>query len=142
MLHLGIATHRDRKRSNPTQALLYVIGSLANRCSFTQRGGVERHEWNTTPFVFASFRHAVSLLFEELEDRLPLKGPSAMKDETPEGFGRWAFRSVWDDLLAVKPPSTEDASLGLTEDQTLDWRRSGYDSMRTRRDLGLEEKKS
>jgi hypothetical protein len=155
LLELGLETRRLHNRRSPTEALLYLIGSLAEQCDVVFPGG-KRFDWNTDQFVFDAFKVAISLLFEARE--LRPKESSTLKAElvkaslhsayqeifeTPESLGKRAFVEVWDDFLHVAPPKKEllEHPPFPTQDM-MGWAQLGYDLIRARRDLGIGEKKS
>jgi hypothetical protein len=155
LLDEAITARRERARSNPTQALLYFIGALADQCAVNLLGE-KRLDWNDYGELFDAFRLAVSLLFEALrpmatgsiDSELQSKVHTSWREflRNPDDLGKWAFFEIWDDALAIKPPD-EQTKRALLQSGAIDhsgiktWERLGYDLLRARRDLKIGEKK-
>jgi len=153
LLERSIASRREQSRTNPTQALLYVIGGLAEKCAVKLPNG-KRFDWNTEPFVFEAFTHAISMLFNEVRPQAnsTIKAEMSAPDVahyyaqkpiiTSIEHGQWAFWDIWDDILGVQPPSKEQeaafADLSATDMNA--WKQLGYDAFKVRRDLGIGDK--
>jgi hypothetical protein len=136
LLELGIGVIRDRDRTIPSQGLLCAIGMLAAKCELTLPDG-RRLAWNDDAFLFDALKIAINSFLDQIR---PKEKRTAIGDETPASFAKWAFLDVWGDIQSVSPPS-ETHPL-LTPNQMNEWTRAGYDMRRLRRDLNIKERKS
>jgi hypothetical protein len=78
MIRLGLNTVAERERSNPTQALAFLIGRLAEGCAVDL--GDQSFHWNTDSFLFDVLAYGTRLMLERL--RPP---DSALSREFREG---------------------------------------------------------
>jgi len=121
-LRRSINRKRDEERDPALQALLYMIGNLAEHLSGAPyvpdkdaRTLVER-EWRSDPFIFQAFKVAVGKLLDAMEEP-PKRSPISIPDEvvakleeslglhflkfmkeahkTPENLGTFAFADLW-----------------------------------------------
>jgi hypothetical protein len=155
VLQLGLAALRDRERRDPTRALVYLIGWIADASSIASPGSNERLDWNEEPFVFEAFERALAMLLKELRPAGPSRLKKYLADHnahavhreilaTPEGYANHIFWELWDDLTAQLKPIDADALRHLYPEaqEALELSRYTYGLDHARRDLKIGEKKS
>jgi len=111
MIALGLATKREREQPNPTQALTFLVGRLADGCGAVF--GDKTFLWNTDAFAFDAFAFAVRLLLERLRpsDSALSQYLREGKDvdeldremfASPESWAKHQFYELWDQLMGVQ----------------------------------------
>src|SRR5262249_13346878 len=145
-LELGLREIQERRRQNPTRAVLELIGMLADDCSVL--GGDQRFDWNEDAFLFEAFQITVSMLLKHLPKP---KGESALTAYlataknipdvsrkifgSAESFADHIFLKTWFDLLSVRPMPKRQAEqeYGLNPEEALEWERLSHNLYRVRR---------
>jgi hypothetical protein len=161
-MDLGLETKRERAQSNPTKALTYLVGRLADECSFGVAPTGPHFEWNNDTFVFEALIRTLSLLLEQLRpSESPLRDYLATKPvhpdwrelfATPESWARHVFWRLWDEVAGTRgggAPSQPVPFKQLLADfpeipreELVRWFGNSWSEYKARRDLGLDHKRS
>jgi hypothetical protein len=90
LLKVGLAEKARRRKSAPLEALLYLIGLLAENIPgagyATKKYAADpNYNWRTSPFMFMAFREAVNYLLASLQPPGPIVAPAS---NPPPGISR------------------------------------------------------
>ena len=111
LIALGLATKLERERSDPTRALAFLVGELADGCG-ADFGGKE-FRWNTDSFAFDALTHAVRLLFERLRPSDSALGRHLRDGDdvdeldremfaSPGSWAKYNFYRLWDEVMGIQ----------------------------------------
>jgi hypothetical protein len=116
MIRLGLDTVEEREHSNPTQALTYLIGFLAEGCVVNLAG--TQYHWNKDSFLFDALTQTIewmltrlrpteSALSQRLRDDKNISDLDRACFDSVEEWAQHVYRAIWDDVIGSSTNADE-----------------------------------